>query len=74
MITAKLECRYGELMLRRLVLGAATKTTFAKSTLTGPDGKQIGCSLKSIVSGHEIALVEELTLREGESVTATLTR
>ena len=62
-------------MLRRLVLGGgATKTTFAKSTLTGPDGKQIRCSVKSLADGHEIELAEELTVREGESATATLTR
>src|SRR4029077_11821957 len=73
-LTANLECRHGELMLRRLVLGGATKTTFAKSTLTGPDGKQICCSAKSLAGVHEIELAEELTVREGESVTATLTR
>ena len=74
-LTAKLECRHGELILRRLVLGGgATKTTFAKSTLTGPDGKQIRCSVKSLAGGHEIELSEELTMREGESATATLTR
>jgi len=74
-LTAKLECRHGELKLRRLVLGGgATKTTFAKAKLTGPDGKQIRCSVKSLAGGHEIELSEELTMREGESATATLTR
>jgi non-lysosomal glucosylceramidase len=74
-LTAELECRHGELILRRLVLGGGlTKTTFAKSTLTGPDGKQIRCSVKPLARGHEIELAEELTVREGESATATLTR
>jgi uncharacterized protein (DUF608 family) len=74
-LAAKLECRHGQLVLRRLVLGdGATKTAFAKATLTGPDGKQIRCSVKPLAGGHEIELAEELTVREGESATATLTR
>jgi non-lysosomal glucosylceramidase len=73
MLTAKLECRHGELALRRLVLGGgATKTTVAKSTLTGPDGKQIRCSVKSLAGGHEIELAEVLIVREGESATVSL--
>ena len=74
LLSAKLECRHGELVVRRLVLGGgATKTTFAKATLTGPDGKQIPCSVKPMDGGYEIKLAEEMTVREGESATAALT-
>jgi non-lysosomal glucosylceramidase len=73
-LSAKLECRHGELTLRRLVLGeGANKAKFSKSTLTGPNGKQIRYSVNFVAGGQEIELAEELTLLEGESVMATLT-
>ncbi len=71
-LTAKLECHHGELALRRLVLGGANKTKLAKSTVIGPHGKQIPCSVKSLDAGHEIELQEELIVQEGESVAAEL--
>src|SRR6202011_1182349 len=47
-LTAKLENRHGEMALRRLVLSTgAGKITYGKSSVTGPDGKQLRCSVKS---------------------------
>jgi len=71
MLNAKLECRYGGLTLRRLTLGDNAKA-FAKATFLGPNGKQIRSSLKSLNGSHEVEFMEELVLREGESVTVAL--
>jgi len=73
-LTTKVECRHGGLTLRRLVLGfGPNKKAYTKSTLTGPGGKQLQCSVKSLDGGYEIELGEVLTLREGESATTVLT-
>jgi non-lysosomal glucosylceramidase len=73
-LTTKIECRYGDLTLRCLVLGAGpNKKTFDKSTLAGPSGKQLPCSVKSLNGRHEIEFREKLVLREGESATTILT-
>lgn len=73
-LTTNLECRHGELILRRLVLGGVPNTkAFTKSTLIGPDGKQLRCSVKSLDGEYEIELGEDITLQEGESATTILT-
>ena len=73
-LTTKVECSYGELTLRRLVLGVGlNKKAFTKSTFVGPDERQLHCSVNSLEGGHEIELAEDITLREGESATAVLT-
>jgi len=72
-LTARLECRYGALMLRRLYLGnGGNKMAFAKATLIGPDGKHIQCSLKSSDDRHEIEIAGGLTLQESETVKVVL--
>lgn len=72
-LAANLECRHGELTVRSLVLGdRSEKKVFTKSTLVGPDRKQLPCSVKLLDSGYEIELGEELILREGESASAIL--
>ena len=73
-LAAKLECRYGNLTLRRLVLGeGAIAARFAKARLNGPDGAPVACLLKSRGGVHELELPNQLTLRESESATLTLT-
>jgi uncharacterized protein (DUF608 family) len=69
-LTAKLENRHGEITLRRLVLGSSA--AFGKAAVAGVDGKPVRCSVKSVKGVHEVELAEDLTVREGESVTVTL--
>ena len=73
-LTSKIECRHGELILRRLVVGVgAVKKAFTKSTILGADRKQLRCSVKFLEDRFEIDLEEEHVLREGESATTVLT-
>ena len=73
MLHSKLDCRHGGLTLRRLILGDNTgRRTFTKAAIIGPNGKQIHCTLKSLNGSHEIEFMEDLTLRESESVTVAL--
>jgi len=75
-LSAKLDCRYGELTLLRLVLGGAEKapgsTRTAKSILIVSSGAQIPTTVRSLANGYEIELAHELTLREGESASTIL--
>ena len=73
-LTSKIECRHGELIVRRLVVGAgANPKAFTKSTMLAADGKQLRCLLKPLEGRYEIELGEDLVLREGESATTVLT-
>jgi len=73
-LTSKIECRHGELILRRLVTGAGPANRgLTKPTMLGVDGKQLRCSVKSLEGRYEIELEEDLSLREGESAVAVLT-
>jgi uncharacterized protein (DUF608 family) len=42
-LTAKLECRHGEVLLKRLVLSSGVKSV-QNATVTGPGGRNIPCS------------------------------
>jgi hypothetical protein len=70
-MTATLATRHGDLRLKRLVLGAS-KVAFVRATLVAPNGKQLRSSIRAVTAGYEIELAEELTVREGESITVTL--
>jgi len=71
MLNTKLECRHGEFKLRHLILGDKEKT-FTKAAVSHTNGKSIRSLLKSLNGTYEIEFMEELTLREGESVTVVL--
>jgi hypothetical protein len=73
LMNAKLECQHGSLALKHLSVGnSKNKTAFTKATLTGPGGNQVRCALRALNGLHEIELMEELILREGESISVTL--
>lgn len=73
LLTAKLECRHGKLVLRQLVLGnVTTNRSGAKATLTGPGGLSVPCSLKIQVNGVQVDLTDDLTIREGEMAALTM--
>ena len=73
-LTTKVECRHGEITLRRLVVGDRPNgKAITKSICIGPDRQRIQCSVKSVDDGYEIELAEDITLREGQSATTILT-
>ena len=72
-LSARLECRHGELVLRRLVLGTDTQLAVAPTaTLTGPDGQPMLCTTKNQPSGFEIELPGDMVVSEGQSVVAVV--
>jgi uncharacterized protein (DUF608 family) len=73
-LKAKLECRYGEVKLRRVVLGGEqTKAAFSTASVVAPNGRKVECSLGSSKRVSQIELKEEITIGAGQSLTATLT-
>jgi non-lysosomal glucosylceramidase len=73
LLTAKLECRHGKLILRQLILGNEEKSSSGvKASLTGPSGRSIGCAAKVQVKGVQVDLTNELTILEGETATLTV--
>jgi non-lysosomal glucosylceramidase len=68
-----IECRFGYVKLRRLVLGGeSTKTAFSSARVTAPDGKQVPCTVAPSKTGCRIELKEELAIGEGQAITVTL--
>jgi hypothetical protein len=73
LITSKLECRHGKLVLRQLVLGnETTNRSGAKATVTGPGGVSVPCAVKAQVDGVQVAFSADLTIREGEMAALTM--
>jgi hypothetical protein len=73
LLTSKLECRHGKLVLRQLILGNEAKyRSGAKASLTGPSGRSVGCAVKVHVNGVQVDLADDLTIREGEMATLTV--
>jgi hypothetical protein len=72
-LSARLECRHGELVVRRLVFGNDAKLGAAPTaTVTGPDGRAILATAKNQPSGLEIELPGEMVVPEGQSVVAVV--
>jgi non-lysosomal glucosylceramidase len=73
-LKSAIECRYGNLKLRRITLGAeAIKTVFSSATVAASDGKQVPCTIAPSKSGYRIDLQREVSISEGQSITVTLT-
>jgi hypothetical protein len=72
-LSARLKCRHGELLLRRLVFGNDAKLGEAPTaTVNGPDGRAILGTAKNQPSGLEIELPGEMIVPEGQSVVAVV--
>jgi len=65
-LSAKLECRYGAVSLKRLLLSDRIRAQNA--TVTGPDGKNVACALKKQSSGVSVEFSSEVKLSSGESL------
>jgi hypothetical protein len=73
-LSGNLECRHGEVKLRHLLLGGdSVKATFSAVSVVAPDGRKVQCSVVASKQSYRIELKDELTLREGQTLTATLT-
>jgi len=70
-LTAKLECRHGEVLLKRLVLSSGVKSV-QNATVTGPGGRNIPCSLKKLSNGLAVDLSSEIKISSGESLSAAV--
>ncbi len=72
-LTSKLECRHGKLVLRQLILGNEAKyRSGAKASLTGPSGGSVGCEVKVHEKRVQVDFAGDLTMREGEMATLTV--
>lgn len=68
-LTSRLECQHGQLALRQLILGTHGKQpTVPKATLTGPDNILVLCTVKKQGNYVQVNLVNELVMREGETI------
>jgi non-lysosomal glucosylceramidase len=63
-ITARIECRHGNLTLKRVILANASK-----AVVTGPDGSAVACTVKN---GSEIEFANEVVIAEGKSAIIVL--
>jgi len=70
-LMAKLECRHGEVLLKRLVLGSAVKSV-QNATVTGPGGRNISCSLEKLSNGLAVDLSSEIKISSGESLSVAV--
>ena len=73
LLTSKLECRHGQLVLRQMILGdAAQHSSGAKAALSGPSGHSVACVVKVHVNGIQVDFADDLTIQEGEVATLTV--
>jgi hypothetical protein len=70
-LTAKLECRHGEVLLKRLVLSSGVKSV-QTATVTGPGGRNIPSSLKKLSNGLAVDLSSEIKISSGESLSVAV--
>jgi non-lysosomal glucosylceramidase len=72
-LKATVDCRYGEMKLRHVLLGGEqTKTTFSTASVVAPDGRKVECSLAPSKRGIRIDLNDDVSIGAGQSLTATL--
>ena len=64
-LSATIETRHGELVLRRVVLG---NESAVKVTVTGPDGRSFSGGLVAGVDGLQVEMPGELVIAEGKSI------
>jgi non-lysosomal glucosylceramidase len=73
LITAKLECRHGELKLRHLILAEHAKLgPEVNVSLTAAEGRKIACTAMNDAAGLQIQFPEQVVIAEGQSVTVSV--
>ena len=69
-----IECRYGNVNLRRITLGVeASNKAFSSATVATSDGKQVPCTISPSKNTYRVELQKEVVVGEGQSVIVTLT-
>ncbi len=73
--SSTLECRHGNLVLRRVVLGDENaQGSASKVVLTGPSGSSVACAATIRADTVEVHLADDLVIPEGKSITLVVSR